>query len=116
MKIFVSDRVENIVGKGENAGCKHFLLFLQCFQNDSELRVVKSLDCVVELKTWKNYIEAQRELGYHQQNINSSHKLLTSFSKENTFMRISSCHANFSVLIVTYGQFFASSSFLLQVS
>ena len=29
--IFVFDRVENIVGKGENAGYQHFLLFLQCF-------------------------------------------------------------------------------------
>ena len=26
------DRVENIVGKGENAGYQHFLLFPQCFQ------------------------------------------------------------------------------------
>ena len=25
-------RVENIVGKGENAGYQHFLLFQQCFQ------------------------------------------------------------------------------------
>ena len=31
--IFVFDRVENIVVKGENAGCQHFLLFLQCFHN-----------------------------------------------------------------------------------
>ena len=30
--ISLLDRVENIVGKGENAGYKHFLLFLQCFQ------------------------------------------------------------------------------------
>ena len=30
--IFVLDRVENIVGKGENAGYQHFLLFSQCFQ------------------------------------------------------------------------------------
>ena len=29
---FVLGRVENIVGKGENAGYQHFLLFLQCFQ------------------------------------------------------------------------------------
>ena len=28
----VFDREENIVGKGENAGCQHFLLFPQCFQ------------------------------------------------------------------------------------
>ena len=26
------DRVENIVGKGENAGYQHFPLFPQCFQ------------------------------------------------------------------------------------
>ena len=32
MKIFVIDRVENIVGKGENAGYRYFLLFPQCFQ------------------------------------------------------------------------------------
>ena len=30
--ISVVDRVENIVGKGENAGYQHFLLFPQCFQ------------------------------------------------------------------------------------
>ena len=29
---FVFGRVENIVGKGENAGYQHFLLFPQCFQ------------------------------------------------------------------------------------
>ena len=32
MKIFVFDRVENIVGKGENAGHRHFLLFPQYFR------------------------------------------------------------------------------------
>ena len=32
---FVLGRVENIVGKGENAGQQRFLLFLQCFQNPS---------------------------------------------------------------------------------
>ena len=35
MIIFVFDRVENIVGKGENAGYKHFLLFSQCFEKAS---------------------------------------------------------------------------------
>ena len=29
---FVIGTVENIVGKGENAGNQHFLLFPQCFQ------------------------------------------------------------------------------------
>ena len=32
---FVLGRVENIVGKGENAGYQHFLLFPQCFQKPS---------------------------------------------------------------------------------
>ena len=35
MIISVFDRVENIVGKGENAGYQHFLLFSQCFQKAS---------------------------------------------------------------------------------
>ena len=30
--ISVFDRVENVVGKGENAGFQHFLLNPQCFQ------------------------------------------------------------------------------------
>ena len=32
MMISVFDRVENFVGKGENAGYQHFVLFPQCFQ------------------------------------------------------------------------------------
>ena len=32
---FVLERVENIAGKGENAGYQHFLLFPQCFQKAS---------------------------------------------------------------------------------
>ena len=34
-------RVENIVGKGENAGHQHFLLFPQCFQKASSLGSLK---------------------------------------------------------------------------
>ena len=30
---FVLGRVENLVGKGENADYQHFLLFPQCFSN-----------------------------------------------------------------------------------
>ena len=29
--ISLLDKLENTVGKGENAGYQHFLLFLQCF-------------------------------------------------------------------------------------
>ena len=32
---FVLGREENILGKGENAGYQHFLLFPQCFQKSS---------------------------------------------------------------------------------
>ena len=35
MIISVFDRVENIVGKGENADYQHFLLFPQCFEKAS---------------------------------------------------------------------------------
>ena len=41
MMISVLDRVENIVGKGENAGDQHFLLFPQCFKKRSPLRSLK---------------------------------------------------------------------------
>ena len=35
MIISVLDRLENTVGKGEDAGYKHFLLFPQCFRMPS---------------------------------------------------------------------------------
>ena len=35
------DRVENAVGKGENAGNQHFLLFPQCFPKSSSLGLSK---------------------------------------------------------------------------
>ena len=38
---FVLGRVENIVGKGENAGYQHFLLFQQCFQKASYTESLK---------------------------------------------------------------------------
>ena len=41
MMIPVFDRVENIVGKGENAGYQRFLLFPQCFQKTSFLGSLK---------------------------------------------------------------------------
>ena len=45
---FMLERVENIVGKGENAGYQHFLLFPQCFQKLIFSRGVKNRDCVVK--------------------------------------------------------------------
>ena len=41
VKISIFDKVENIVGKGENAGYQHFLLFPQCFQKASFLGSLK---------------------------------------------------------------------------
>ena len=38
---FMLGRVENIVGNGENAGYRHFLLFPQCFQKLTLFRGVK---------------------------------------------------------------------------
>ena len=35
MIISVFDKIQNIVGNGENAGYQHFLLFPQCFQKAS---------------------------------------------------------------------------------
>ena len=37
LAISLFDRVENSVGKGENAGYQHFLLFPQCFPKLSPL-------------------------------------------------------------------------------
>ena len=44
---FVMGRVENIVGKGENAGYKHFLFFLTMFSKAFFFRVVKSQECLL---------------------------------------------------------------------
>ena len=41
MMIYVFDKVENIVGKGENAGYQHFLLFPQYFQKAFSSGVLK---------------------------------------------------------------------------
>ena len=65
--ISVFDRVENIVGKGENAGNQHFLLFPQCFQKASFLGVVKSRDCVVKCWDYLVLWQAQKlgKAGWH---------------------------------------------------
>ena len=60
LKIFIDDfidvnkkfkfglgRVKNIVGKGENAGYQHFLLFSTMLFKGLFFRVVKNQDCVV---------------------------------------------------------------------
>ena len=46
--ISLLERVEDTVGKGENAGYQRFLLFQPVFSKAFFLRVVKSRDCVVK--------------------------------------------------------------------
>ena len=41
MTISLFDTVENTVGKGENAGNQHFLLFQQYFSKPSSLRLLE---------------------------------------------------------------------------
>ena len=36
-------KVENIEGKGKNAGNQHFLLFPQCFPNSSSTELLKAV-------------------------------------------------------------------------
>ena len=45
---FVFGRVVNIVGKGENAGFRHFSLFPTMFSISSYLSIFKSQDCVMK--------------------------------------------------------------------
>ena len=50
----VSERTENFLGKGENAGYQHFLLFQNMFSKAFFLGVVRSQDCVVKYEpNWK---------------------------------------------------------------
>ena len=68
----VFDRKENIVGKGENAGYQHFLLFPRCFQKAAFLGVVISRDCVVKsfkysITCIKRPLEGSNESGLLQQ-------------------------------------------------
>ena len=48
MIISLFDSLENIVGKGENAGWQHFLPFPRMFLKALCFRVFKNWDCVVE--------------------------------------------------------------------
>ena len=62
MIIFLYGRVENIVGKGENAGYQHFILFSQCF-----LVIKKSGLCWKRLKallTCKSKILSSKKLKF----------------------------------------------------
>ena len=48
MKTNDFDRLEKIVGKGENGGYQHFHLFSQCFEKAFFFWVVKSRDHLIK--------------------------------------------------------------------
>ena len=50
------ERVQNTVGKGENACYQHFLLFSKCFSKASFLRVIKSRKCVVKSLSVREFL------------------------------------------------------------
>ena len=58
--ISVFDRIENIVGKGENAGYQHFLLFPLCFETASFPDTSKDLVWESDLT-----VSVQRKLSTH---------------------------------------------------
>ena len=55
---------ENIVGKGENAGYQHFLLFPQMFSKAFIFKVVKSRDSVVKSQ-WNGLISQNWQKNEH---------------------------------------------------
>ena len=64
------EKVENIVGKWENAGYHPFLFFPQCFQKPSFFfKVVKSQDCVVKslpFTTQSQIFNTSRKRTFHK--------------------------------------------------
>ena len=66
--ISVFDMVENIVGKGGNAGYQHFLLFPQCLQKFNFSGSLKVRMCGKELRNteerqpWKTFWEKEKML------------------------------------------------------
>ena len=60
---FFFGRVENILGKGENAGYQHFSLFLQCFNPFPKQTLV--FTCL-QYKSFKNTV-GKGEIAYNQQ-------------------------------------------------
>ena len=55
---FVLERIKNIVGKGENAGFQHFLLFPHCFQKASCTGSLKVRIVCKELTLFQTYLFA----------------------------------------------------------
>ena len=55
---FVCKMYENIVKKGENAGCQHFLLFAQCFQVVFFVNIIKFCHRMVKVHVQETQLES----------------------------------------------------------
>ena len=63
---FVLGMVENILGKGENAGYQHFLLFPKCFQNppsSGSLKVGIVLLRVIAIAKTEKFLKVTKMFG-----------------------------------------------------
>ena len=60
MMISVFDRVENIVGKGEDAGYQHLLLFPECFQKASFLGSFKVEIVWKRVRQWSSLLAREK--------------------------------------------------------
>ena len=70
---------ENIVGKEENAGYQHFLIFLQCFQTMSLLRMVKTRDCVGRIEKPHGYTHISADARFNEERLHIVYNMLTVF-------------------------------------
>ena len=62
MMISLFDSEENNVGKGENAGCHHFLLFPQCLPKPSSLGSLKVQIVWQRVKTHLKIFNTERNI------------------------------------------------------
>ena len=64
MTKFYCNRLENMVGKGKNAGYQHFLLFPQCFQKASCSEGFEVGIKGLKTKTWVRQPPVKRHFSY----------------------------------------------------
>ena len=69
MATFVLDKTENIVGKEENAGYQHFLLFPQCFQKAISLGSLKARIVWERVKGLPNYFKKTYDIWLHNDSL-----------------------------------------------
>ena len=85
------ENVENIVPKGENAGCQHFLLFLQCFYKHASTESVKLgiMSFVADHSKYSGIVEASKV----------SSKNFDSYTGIRLSIRLSVCPSVYRILV-----------------